>query len=54
MVTSSGYQLWLVTVDADGERYPYQLIGCVETFELANALMKAAIDTGYEAMIKEL
>lgn len=45
------YEIWLVTLDADGEEVPYQMIGFTSTRELAEALAKAANDTGYRAVI---
>lgn len=45
------YQIWLLTMEYDGEEIPYQKIGETSSEELAEALLRATEETGYRAVI---
>ena len=50
-MASSEFQVWLVTVDGDGEKVPYELVGGASSRELAQAIRDAAIEIGLDAVI---
>lgn len=45
------YQIWLVATEYDGEEVPYQMVGNTSSVELAEALLKATLDTGFKAVM---
>lgn len=45
------FQIWLVATEFDGEEIPYQMVGNTSSLELAEALLRATLETGFKAVI---